>query len=85
MQRMAFLDSEGRVNDPKALRKRIFYGGVVHELRKEVCIFMVLMTRFLLYIYIDFEALNFDHRYGLSCWDAMITVRHMLNANIYDQ
>ncbi|MBA0806665.1 hypothetical protein Gohar_022531 [Gossypium harknessii] len=31
-----FLDSEGRVVDSKALRKRIFYGGVEHELRKEV-------------------------------------------------
>ena len=33
-----FLDSEGRVVDSKALRKRIFYGGVEHKLRKEVCI-----------------------------------------------
>ena len=33
-----FLDSEGRVVDSKALRKRIFYGGVEHILRKEVCI-----------------------------------------------
>ncbi|XP_022749653.1 TBC1 domain family member 17-like isoform X2 [Durio zibethinus] len=31
-----FLDSEGRVIDSKALRKRIFYGGVEHKLRKEV-------------------------------------------------
>ncbi|KAH1057340.1 hypothetical protein J1N35_035405 [Gossypium stocksii] len=31
-----FLDSEGRVVDPKALRKRIFYGGVEHKFRKEV-------------------------------------------------
>ncbi|KAE8669192.1 RabGAP/TBC domain-containing protein isoform 2 [Hibiscus syriacus] len=31
-----FLDSEGRVVDSKALRKRIFYGGVEHKLRKEV-------------------------------------------------
>ncbi|KAM7262568.1 hypothetical protein ACFE04_000251 [Oxalis oulophora] len=31
-----FLDSEGRVKDSNALRKRIFYGGVDHELRKEV-------------------------------------------------
>ncbi|KAK8568707.1 hypothetical protein V6N13_106604 [Hibiscus sabdariffa] len=30
-----FLDSEGRVVDSKALRKRIFYGGVEHKLRKE--------------------------------------------------
>ncbi|MBA0838776.1 hypothetical protein Goarm_004568, partial [Gossypium armourianum] len=30
-----FLDSEGRVVDPKALRKRIFYGGVEHKFRKE--------------------------------------------------
>ncbi|GAB4828254.1 hypothetical protein Ancab_035166 [Ancistrocladus abbreviatus] len=32
----AFLDFEGRVVDPKALKQRIFYGGVEHELRKEL-------------------------------------------------
>lgn len=32
------MDPEGRVLDEKALRKRIFYGGVEHPLRKEVCI-----------------------------------------------
>ncbi|TXG61224.1 hypothetical protein EZV62_012587 [Acer yangbiense] len=31
-----FLDNEGRVMDSEALRKRIFYGGVEHELRREV-------------------------------------------------
>ncbi|XVE54461.1 hypothetical protein DITRI_Ditri03aG0083200 [Diplodiscus trichospermus] len=31
-----FLDSEGRVVDSKALRKRIFYGGVEYKFRKEV-------------------------------------------------
>ncbi|KAK1269838.1 hypothetical protein QJS04_geneDACA006420 [Acorus gramineus] len=31
-----FLDSEGRVKDSEALRKRIFYGGVENNLRKEV-------------------------------------------------
>eukprot|EP00262_Sarcandra_glabra_P001279 TRINITY_DN1130_c0_g1_i1.p1 TRINITY_DN1130_c0_g1~~TRINITY_DN1130_c0_g1_i1.p1 ORF type:complete len:687 (+),score=111.82 TRINITY_DN1130_c0_g1_i1:208-2268(+) len=31
-----FLDAEGRIMDSKALRKRIFYGGVEHNLRKEV-------------------------------------------------
>ncbi|XXG52174.1 hypothetical protein AAC387_Pa03g0553 [Persea americana] len=31
-----FLDGEGRIMDSKALRKRIFYGGVEHSLRKEV-------------------------------------------------
>ncbi|KAJ9141008.1 hypothetical protein P3X46_031593 [Hevea brasiliensis] len=31
-----FLDSEGRVMDSKALRKRIFYGGVEHVFRREV-------------------------------------------------
>jgi hypothetical protein len=30
-----FLDPEGRVMDSNALRKRIFYGGIDHELRKE--------------------------------------------------
>ncbi|KAF7838776.1 TBC1 domain family member 15 [Senna tora] len=33
---ITFLDSEGRVTDSKALRKRIFYGGLDHKLRKEV-------------------------------------------------
>ena len=32
----AFLDPEGRIMDSKALRKKIFYGGVDHALRKEV-------------------------------------------------
>lgn len=36
MQWTTFLDSEGRVVDAKALRKRIFYGGVEHSLRKQV-------------------------------------------------
>ncbi|XP_017242711.1 uncharacterized protein LOC108214951 isoform X2 [Daucus carota subsp. sativus] len=36
-----FLDSEGRLVDAKALRKRIFYGGVEHSLRKEVWAFLL--------------------------------------------
>ncbi|CAI9787375.1 unnamed protein product [Fraxinus pennsylvanica] len=36
-----FLDSEGRVMDSKALRKRIFYGGVEHNLRAEVWTFLL--------------------------------------------
>ncbi|KAL3825088.1 hypothetical protein ACJIZ3_021117 [Penstemon smallii] len=36
-----FLDSEGRVMDSKALRKRIFYGGVEHNLRKEIWRFLL--------------------------------------------
>ncbi|XP_021760760.1 TBC1 domain family member 15-like isoform X2 [Chenopodium quinoa] len=38
---LTFLDSEGRVVDSIELRKRIFYGGVVHELRKEVWPFLL--------------------------------------------
>ncbi|KAF3453735.1 hypothetical protein FNV43_RR04176 [Rhamnella rubrinervis] len=38
---VTFLDSEGRVMDSKALRKRIFYGGVEHSLRKEVWAFLL--------------------------------------------
>ncbi|XP_074269156.1 uncharacterized protein LOC141592405 isoform X4 [Silene latifolia] len=38
---ISFLDSEGRVVDSKALRKRIFYGGIVHELRDEVWPFLL--------------------------------------------
>ncbi|XP_072953150.1 uncharacterized protein [Typha angustifolia] len=37
----ALLDSEGRVTDSKALRKRVFYGGVDHNLRKEVWKFLL--------------------------------------------
>ncbi|MCO5569513.1 hypothetical protein L7F22_023226 [Adiantum nelumboides] len=36
-----FLDSEGRVTDSKALRKRIFYGGLGHQLRREVWKFLL--------------------------------------------
>ncbi|XP_024965579.1 TBC1 domain family member 15-like isoform X1 [Cynara cardunculus var. scolymus] len=36
-----FLDSEGRVEDLNALRKRIFYGGVEHSLRKEIWAFLL--------------------------------------------
>ncbi|KAJ9688709.1 hypothetical protein PVL29_014384 [Vitis rotundifolia] len=36
-----FLDSEGRIMDSKALRKRIFYGGIEHSLRKEVWTFLL--------------------------------------------
>ncbi|KAL9242453.1 hypothetical protein vseg_016446 [Gypsophila vaccaria] len=38
---ISFLDSEGRVIDSKALRNRIFYGGIVHELRDEVWPFLL--------------------------------------------
>ncbi|CAL0307111.1 unnamed protein product [Lupinus luteus] len=33
---ITFLDSEGRVTNSEALRQRIFYGGLDHNLRKEV-------------------------------------------------
>ncbi|KAK1437462.1 hypothetical protein QVD17_03253 [Tagetes erecta] len=36
-----YLDSEGRILDPDALRKRIFYGGVEDNLRKEVWPFLL--------------------------------------------
>ncbi|KAJ6912922.1 TBC1 domain family member 15-like isoform X2 [Populus alba x Populus x berolinensis] len=36
-----FLDSEGRVMDSKALKKRIFYGGVEHTTRREVWPFLL--------------------------------------------
>lgn len=36
-----FLDNEGRVVDSKALRKRIFYGGLGHRLRREVWKFLL--------------------------------------------
>ncbi|WVZ73988.1 hypothetical protein U9M48_022229 [Paspalum notatum var. saurae] len=37
----AFLDPEGRVMDSKALRKKVFYGGIDHVLRKEVWKFLL--------------------------------------------
>ncbi|KAK8916326.1 hypothetical protein KSP39_PZI022349 [Platanthera zijinensis] len=37
----AFLDSEGRIKDFNALRKRIFYGGIGSNLRKEVWKFLL--------------------------------------------
>nr|XP_018675435.1 PREDICTED: TBC1 domain family member 15 [Musa acuminata subsp. malaccensis] len=37
----AFLDSEGRILDSKALRERIFYGGVDQNIRKEVWKFLL--------------------------------------------
>ncbi|KAJ9548570.1 hypothetical protein OSB04_021113 [Centaurea solstitialis] len=38
---LTFLGSEGRVEDMTALRKRIFYGGVEHSLRKEIWAFLL--------------------------------------------
>ncbi|XP_010557604.1 PREDICTED: TBC1 domain family member 15 [Tarenaya hassleriana] len=37
----AFLDSEGRVMDSKALRDRVFYGGIEDALRREVWPFLL--------------------------------------------
>jgi hypothetical protein len=42
-----FLDSEGRVMDSKALKKRIFYGGVEHTTRREVCCLLSLNNCFM--------------------------------------
>ncbi|CAL5434278.1 unnamed protein product [Camellia sinensis] len=41
MKWLTFIDSEGRIIDSKALRKRIFYGGVDPGLRKEVWPFLL--------------------------------------------
>lgn len=41
LQLITFLDSEGRVTDSEAFRKRIFYGGLDHKLRIEVCVFIL--------------------------------------------
>eukprot|EP00249_Psilotum_nudum_P016251 c25747_g1_i3 orf=143-2287(+) len=38
---VTFLENEGRVVDSKALRKRIFYGGIKHGLRREVWKFLL--------------------------------------------
>ncbi|KAG7533958.1 Small G protein signaling modulator 1/2 Rab-binding domain [Arabidopsis thaliana x Arabidopsis arenosa] len=37
----ALLDSEGRVVESKALRERVFYGGIEHQLRREVWPFLL--------------------------------------------
>ncbi|XP_078437533.1 rabGAP/TBC domain-containing protein [Wolffia australiana] len=37
----SFMDAEGRITDSKALRKRIFYGGVDHSIRPEVWKFLL--------------------------------------------
>ena len=44
-----FLDSEGRVMDAKALKKRIFYGGVEHTTRREVCCLLSMNNCFLIH------------------------------------
>jgi hypothetical protein len=36
VQWVTFLDNKGRVVDPKALKKRVFHGGVEPNLRREV-------------------------------------------------
>ncbi|PIA42390.1 hypothetical protein AQUCO_02000087v1 [Aquilegia coerulea] len=36
-----FLDAEGRILDSKSLRKRIFYGGLEHQIRNEVWKFLL--------------------------------------------
>ncbi|CAA0813442.1 RabGAP/TBC domain-containing protein [Striga hermonthica] len=36
-----FLDEEGRILNSEAFRKRIFYGGVDHDLRKEIWTFLL--------------------------------------------
>ncbi|CAN0901159.1 GTPase-activating protein gyp7 [Linum grandiflorum] len=36
-----FLDSEGRIIDSEGLKRRIFYGGIEHTIRKEVWAFLV--------------------------------------------
>ncbi|XP_068329918.1 uncharacterized protein [Pyrus communis] len=36
-----FMDSEGRIVNSEAFRKRIFYGGIEHKLRKEVWPFLL--------------------------------------------
>ena len=38
LQWITFLDAEGRVTDLEALKRRIFYGGLDHQLRNEVCV-----------------------------------------------
>ncbi|KAG5564383.1 hypothetical protein RHGRI_000543 [Rhododendron griersonianum] len=38
---LAFFDSKGRIMHSKSLRKRVFYGGIDHTLRKEVWPFLL--------------------------------------------
>lgn len=59
------MDYEGRIMDSEALRKRIFYGGVEHELRKEVRILLYvgyyeLSDFFFLIMHFLISILNYD-------------------------
>ncbi|XP_076929727.1 uncharacterized protein LOC143594262 isoform X2 [Bidens hawaiensis] len=53
-----FLDSEGRIVDSNALKKRIFYGGVEHNLRKEVWPFLL--------GYYSYDSTYAERQYALS-------------------
>ncbi|KAM0008610.1 putative small G signaling modulator, Rab-binding protein [Helianthus debilis subsp. tardiflorus] len=53
-----FLDYEGRVIDPNALKKRIFYGGLEHNLRKEVWPFLL--------GYYSYDSTDAEREYAVS-------------------
>lgn len=87
LQWITFLDSEGRVADSEALKKRIFYGGVEHILRKEVCTYllescMVLLNRI---VFLFSVLLIMKLRSGHSCWDTMRMIQHVQKGNIFTQ
>lgn len=87
LQWVTFLDSEGRVMDSKALRKRIFYGGIEHKLRREVCV--AVCEEFYTHHYAIFvsfayfhETLDHDDRFGPFYWDIMHMNQHVLRESI---
>ena len=89
LQWHTFLDSEGRIMDSEALRKRIFYGGVEHKLRKEVCICCILESIKLITLF-DIASSQYgivynECRFGHSCWNITHTIQHMQRGSISRQ
>ncbi len=66
VQWMTFLDSEGRVMDPRALKKRIFYGGVEQKLR-HVVFSWSLFAGFFSNWQIDLDQIS-EYLSPLFCW-----------------
>ena len=63
-----FLDSEGRVIDSKALKKRIFYGGVEHSTCKEVCSLLeTFWLNMLIFLGLTIMNISLATSVGISC------------------
>jgi len=95
MQWITFVDSEGRVIDSEALRKRIFYGGLDHELRNEVCILHPSqLIGWVSWLWIEkwlssdisfMEYININGRSGVCFWDTIRMTQHMLRENSWSR